>query len=169
MLLKVRGIAYNFYETIVGRITTDTSCMDGNTVLVTQNARPENSGKFRAILTNLSYDHVKFEEPSVCSVQTFDHLTDGDIVALHPNGIIHTLYRVNSQQNFLLATERCNSNCLMCSQPPKDRDDVSYLFSIHKELIPLIPKNCIELGITGGEPTLMGDSFFELAQKFLLN
>jgi sulfatase maturation enzyme AslB (radical SAM superfamily) len=55
----------------------------------------------------------------------------------------------------------------MWSQPPKDRDDVSCLFSIHKEVIPLIPKNSIGLGITGGEPKLMGDSFFELLQKFI--
>jgi len=31
--------------------------------------------------------------------------------------------RPDSRHNVLVATERCNSNCLMCSQPPQDRDD----------------------------------------------
>jgi len=89
---------------------------------------------------------------------------EGDIVAIGDNGNIRTIYRVNSNQNSLLVTERCNSNCLMCSQPPKDKDDIEYLHNIHKQLIPLIPKNCIELGITGGEPTVLGQKLFELLE-----
>jgi len=50
----------------------------------------------------------------------------------------------------------------MCSQPPKNRNDIPYLFNLYKKLIPLIPKDCNEIGITGGEPTLMGDLFFDL-------
>ncbi len=56
----------------------------------------------------------------------------------------------------------------MCSQPPKDRDDMEYLFDIHRKLIPLIPKDCPELGITGGEPTLMGEKFYELIELLKL-
>ena len=37
-------------------------------------------------------------------------------------------------------------------------------FSIYKQLIPLIPKDCKEIGITGGEPTLLGELFFELLE-----
>lgn len=65
----------------------------------------------------------------------------------------------------MLATERCNSNCLMCSQPPRDRNDIPILFEIHKKLIPLIPKDCVELGVSGGEPTLMGELFFSLMEQ----
>jgi His-Xaa-Ser system radical SAM maturase HxsC len=50
----------------------------------------------------------------------------------------------------------------MCSQPPKDRDDIPRLFAIYQKLIPLIPKDCPELMISGGEPTLMGGRFFQL-------
>lgn len=52
----------------------------------------------------------------------------------------------------------------MCSQPPRDRDDIPYFSSIYKQLIPLIPKDCKEIGITGGEPTLLGELFFELLE-----
>lgn len=100
--------------------------------------------------------------PQVYSVPSLQHLEEGDIVSVGVDGNINTLYRVNSFQNTLLATERCNSNCLMCSQPPRDRDDIEYLYNIHRKLIPLIPKDCPELGISGGEPTLMGKYFYEL-------
>jgi His-Xaa-Ser system radical SAM maturase HxsC len=53
----------------------------------------------------------------------------------------------------------------MCSQPPRDKNDIPLLYKIHKELIPLIPKDCRELGISGGEPTLMGNLFFSLMEQ----
>jgi len=108
------------------------------------------------------------KSPIVFGIPSLSHLSDGDLVSISPIGVVNTLYRVNSNQNFLLVTERCNSNCLMCSQPPKNRDDVPYLFNLYKKLIPLIPKNCLELGITGGEPTLMGESYFELLKLIKL-
>ena len=53
----------------------------------------------------------------------------------------------------------------MCSQPPRDKNDIPIHYQIHKKLIPLIPKDCFELGISGGEPTLMGDLFFDLLSQ----
>src|SRR5260221_7189026 len=162
MLLKVKGISHNIDEPIITRVTRNSYCSESDYALITENNIPVGTGNFKAILTNASSNNCKIDSPFVSSVQTFDHLTEGDIIVINPDGVINTLYRVNSHQNFLLATERCNSNCLMCSQPPKDRNDVPYLFNIHRQLIPLIPKVCKEIGITGGEPTLMGDLFFEL-------
>ncbi|HLX53263.1 MAG TPA: His-Xaa-Ser system radical SAM maturase HxsC, partial [Aquella sp.] len=101
----------------------------------------------------------------VQNVPTFEHLHEGDIIVVGVDGNIKTLYRVNSFHNTILATERCNSNCLMCSQPPRDKDDIERLFRIYERLIPLIPKDCFELCISGGEPTLMGDLFFKLLEK----
>lgn len=119
------------------------------------------------IIAELSSSEEKsiYSTPTVTDVASFDHLREGDLISISPGGMINTLYRVNSHYNFLLVTERCNSNCLMCSQPPKNRDDIPYLFSLYKKLIPLIPKNCQEIGITGGEPTLMGDLYFELLKQ----
>ncbi len=60
-------------------------------------------------------------------------------------------------------TERCNSFCIMCSQPPRDIDD-HYLLDDMLEALPLIPKDALEIGITGGEPTLWGNDFIRLVQ-----
>jgi His-Xaa-Ser system radical SAM maturase HxsC len=90
------------------------------------------------------------------------HLSDDDVVALETDSMrLRVLYRRQSNQNSILLTERCNHYCLMCSQPPKAADD-SYLMKEVKELIRLIPDDTIELGFTGGEPTLYGDEFIDL-------
>ena len=164
MLLKTKGIPWIIKETIVGRVTRDAYDIDSNSVLIAEDKIIlHESQNFKAILTNLP-NKLEIDIPLVYSVETFDHLLDGDIVAINNDGTINTLYRVASNQNFILFTERCNSNCLMCSQPPKDKDDSKFLVNLHKQLIPLIPKNCHEIGITGGEPTLLENHFFELLE-----
>jgi len=62
----------------------------------------------------------------------------------------------------MFVTERCSSNCLMCSQPPKDRDDIPALLERNRELIALMSPAPPYLTITGGEPTLLGEGLFEL-------
>jgi len=52
---------------------------------------------------------------------------------------------------------------LMCSQPPRDVDD-GHLVEELMEAVPLISTGARELGITGGEPTLLGGRFFDLLQ-----
>jgi His-Xaa-Ser system radical SAM maturase HxsC len=90
------------------------------------------------------------------------HLGDDDVVAFEADSTrLRVLYRRLSNQNSILLTERCNHYCLMCSQPPKTADD-SYLMKEVKELIRLIPDDTLELGFTGGEPTLYGDEFIDL-------
>jgi len=90
------------------------------------------------------------------------HLSDDDVIAFEIDRTrLRVLYRRQSNQNSILLTERCNHFCLMCSQPPKTADD-SYLMKEVKELIRLIPDDTIELGFTGGEPTLYGDDFIDL-------
>ena len=90
------------------------------------------------------------------------HLDNGDIVSLGiDNNQLRILFRKQSNQNSILLTERCNHYCLMCSQPPKTNDD-SWIMEEVKELVRLIPDDTLELGFTGGEPTLYGDEFIDL-------
>jgi His-Xaa-Ser system radical SAM maturase HxsC len=92
------------------------------------------------------------------------HLTDGDIIRLSPRaGEIWVMYRRESPHNSMLLTELCNSYCVMCSQPPKSGDD-HYLFQAYLEAIPLMSQETAELGITGGEPTLLGGGLLEVIQ-----
>lgn len=163
MLLKTRGKAHLIHSPIVGKVTRDITCHEPDRILITEQRTMSGleCSFYKAILTTTGQESA-IDMPSIYSVPDFSHLSEGDIVVLNSDGLINTLYRVHSSQNTLLFTERCNSNCLMCSQPPKNRNDVDYLYNLYTQLIPLIPKDCIELGISGGEPTLMGNYFFEL-------
>src|SRR5262249_34027402 len=93
-----------------------------------------------------------------------DHLQSGDVVALETNGHVRTLYRRASPHNTIFATDRCNSLCVMCSQPPKNVDD-AWRLREHLRLIDLIDSNPAELGITGGEPTLLKDGLLEIVAR----
>jgi His-Xaa-Ser system radical SAM maturase HxsC len=103
--------------------------------------------------------------PRVLGVPHLDYLQDGDVVVLRPSGNVNVLYRRTSYHNTVLITERCNSLCLMCSQPPRPEDD-SYRVKEILRLIDLIDPACQEIGISGGEPTLLGDDLLRIIAKF---
>ncbi len=91
-----------------------------------------------------------------------DYVSDGDVLRVDPaQHSVSVLYRRNSPHNSLLVTERCNHYCLMCSQPPKTRDD-SFIVTELLEAIPLMSPETREIGITGGEPTLLGADLLRL-------
>ena len=87
-------------------------------------------------------------------------LNDGDVILLTPEGLLTVLYDINSEHNAIMATERCNHRCIMCPQPPivQEKDKTQFNLS----LIDLMDPSTKEVGITGGEPTLIGDNLFVL-------
>ena len=107
-----------------------------------------------------------FDWPMIHSVRDIDHLKNGYIVGIEPgSGFIRTLYRPDSRHNTLFVTERCNSNCLMCSQPPADQDDIPELTKRNLKLLDLIDVAPEYLCITGGEPTLLEANLFAILTK----
>ncbi|MBX9825363.1 MAG: His-Xaa-Ser system radical SAM maturase HxsC [Xanthobacteraceae bacterium] len=94
---------------------------------------------------------------------------EGDVLRIHPSGQINVLYRRGANANALFVTERCNSKCLMCSQPPRDDNDDWRIAELAR-VIPLLDPELPVLGVTGGEPTLLGSKLgllFETAKRFL--
>jgi His-Xaa-Ser system radical SAM maturase HxsC len=78
----------------------------------------------------------------------------GDVIAVRPGtSVVRVLYRRGANSNLLFMTDRCNSLCLMCSQPPKDIDDRWHIDE-NLKLIDLVDPGAEQLGISGGEPTL---------------
>lgn len=167
MLLRTKGIAINIENHLVGKVTRNKSKLDQNSFLLfdTEESFEHPKTDFLGVLTTQQEYQYSNEDKVVFKIPTLEHLEEGDIISVGNDGNINTLYRINSLHNTLFATGRCNSNCLMCSQPPRDRNDISLLFEINSQLIPLIPSDCIELGVSGGEPTLMGDYFFTLMEQ----
>lgn len=94
----------------------------------------------------------------------FGYLGDGDVVSLEPkSGVVRVLFRKSSAYNHFLLTERCNNNCLMCSQPPRAVQD-GWIVDEILQALPLIDRSAREIGFTGGEPTLLGERFLELVR-----
>jgi His-Xaa-Ser system radical SAM maturase HxsC len=90
---------------------------------------------------------------------------DGDIVLVQPDAHrVERLLRAGSPHNTLLATERCDQLCVMCSQPPKkthvDR------FDLFEEACLLAEPDSV-IGISGGEPTLYKDALLGMMERVL--
>jgi His-Xaa-Ser system radical SAM maturase HxsC len=165
--LKIKGVAHNITDTVVGQIVK----VEASSLKIrlhknscTNNSCTNNidSTKEELFATKDKLDKGYSNSRGVSNLPFISNLSEGDIVSINPQGIINTLFRVKSGHNSLFITDRCNSNCLMCSQPPKDRDDLSYHYTINKQVIDLIPAETEQLGITGGEPTLLGGRLIEL-------
>ncbi|MGC4031646.1 MAG: His-Xaa-Ser system radical SAM maturase HxsC [Tepidisphaeraceae bacterium] len=93
------------------------------------------------------------------------HIGAGDIIRVSPAiEEVAVLYRRGSDFNVIFTTERCNSDCVMCSQPPKDVDD-RFLVDAFLQAIPLMAPGTKQLGISGGEPTLLGNDLFRLIES----
>jgi His-Xaa-Ser system radical SAM maturase HxsC len=91
-----------------------------------------------------------------------DHIEPGDIIHVPADAHrVTVLWKNSATHNGLLLTEQCDNYCLMCSQPPKDRDD-SWLFDRAAKVITLLPETARALSLTGGEPTLHADALIGL-------
>lgn len=106
--------------------------------------------------------HGDISEAGVISLDPELHyLADGDVVRVTPELKVSVLFRRTANAHSVLLTERCNSFCVMCSQPPRDIDD-RYIVDDVLEALPLFDRSANEIGFTGGEPTLLGPRLLEL-------
>ena len=98
---------------------------------------------------------------------TLSYLTEGDVVRIKPRvGEIEVLFRRQSRHNCLVPTTRCNVSCQMCAQPFTGHDS-EHLRDL-MQAIPLIDPNTETLGISGGEPTLLGRRLVDLVHRIRL-
>jgi len=115
--------------------------------------------RFKCVLRLGTPQHGEIPIP-----KELEYLSAGDIVRVNRHaGEIRVLYRQNSPHNILFFTDRCNSRCLMCSQPPRVVND-GYLVEEILQAIPLMSPHTRELCITGGEPTLLGERFLHVLE-----
>lgn len=92
------------------------------------------------------------------------HVSADDIINVSSDGRrITVVWKSTATHNSLLLTEQCDNYCLMCSQPPKTRDDI-WLFDRAKRIVSLLPPSAKSLGLTGGEPALHADALIDLLE-----
>ncbi len=158
--------------TIVGRITCCPveSAMRPDHVLIVKELVPDlDLDGYAGVITPQLPGEATLETCAgrevrlIHGVSSIHHLAEGDVVALNPGGYVRTLYRISSPHNAIFTTDRCNSFCLMCSQPPRPIDDRDRITE-HLRLIELIDPRTRELGITGGEPTLLRNDLLRIVE-----
>jgi len=128
--------------------------------LVAENEQPPKG--FGLYLTDSTQLALPEGLPAIRLPASLGYLTAGDVIRVSPDGRhIRVLWRHRSSQNSVLLTERCDNYCLMCSQPPRTRDDAWLLDEAH-ELLRLLPAATGDICFTGGEPALYGNDFVDL-------
>ena len=147
----------NIQEDILGIITNKPVLLGRNRYLFIGRNEVGKSG----YAATLSFSNeVSGSKPVVYNVPEGIELNNGDVVLITPSGLCTVLYEIASTHNAIMATERCNHRCIMCPQPPivqeKDKTDFNL------RLIDLFDSSTQEVGITGGEPTLIGENLFIL-------
>jgi len=111
-------------DPFIARLTTDDRlprALRSTEALLLEVDRPTEVTGFQAVLVKSPAGACS---ESIVLPPELHYLRSGDVVRVNPKkGEIHVLYRRSSPHNSLLVTERCNSKCLMCSQPPRAIDD----------------------------------------------
>lgn len=156
---RIQGTTYNITDDVVGRITFGNSnpFSRSNDILVGEHITGLALG-YRAVITaNSSFadNHRPY-----CLVDAIDTFREGDVVMINKCGEVVFLYEIASRHNAIMVTERCNHRCIMCPQPPIQQEKDRTPFNL--KLISLFDKKTQEIGITGGEPTLIGDNLFTI-------
>lgn len=99
--------------------------------------------------------------PAVFGLGNPDIVAAGDIISVSESGL-YILFRKRSNSNMLFVTEQCNHQCIMCSQPPRNIDD-SWRVNECLAIVDLMDdENGQVLGISGGEPSLLGEGLIDI-------
>ena len=155
---QIQCKSFNIEEDVVGRITFRKKLFNrSKEIWVSKYASSPIVGYAATITTNESI--VSNGKP-YCVVNSIEGFNEGDVVVINKRGEIVFVYEVKSNHNAIMATERCNHRCIMCPQPPILQEKDKTPFNL--KLISLFDKSTKEIGITGGEPTLIGDNLFIL-------
>lgn len=154
---QIKGKPNNITETIIGKIVTKSDFLKSkkDKIIVTDN--PSKKNVFLAIISDKP---INKKITGVFDIDDLDVFNYNDIVTIDINGYINIIHEANSKHNVLFITGKCNSNCIMCPQPPVKEEPERY--ELNLKHISLLPKDTVSIGITGGEPTLIGNRLFEI-------
>ena len=109
-----------------------------------------------------------FHPHHIYEVENTGRLHEGDIVAMDGAGHIEVLWEEGSSQNCLFLTENCNCRCVMCPQPPSQSSPERFLRQAREVLRLIRGRNISDCCLTGGEPSLAGDAFFDILRQCTL-
>ena len=161
---QINGTPHNITNDILGRVTFKKSFWKShkNEVYINKDGGKLPEG-YAAVITSSNTTNESIPYIDGIEYEQMNEFYEGDVVVINSKGEIIFLYEIKSTHNALFVTERCNHRCIMCPQPPVTEEEDKTPFNM--KLISLIDKNTLEVGITGGEPTLIGDKLFDIIRE----
>lgn len=158
---QVKSLYHSNAEELLGRVTLSGKNIFNRSAYILVTNEQNTPKGYKAIISAHDFSD-KISTPCI-KVDNISDFNEGDVINISPNGEVCFLYEINSASNAIFTTARCNHRCIMCPQPPvqqeKDRTDFNL------DLIKLFDKNTQEVGITGGEPTMIGDRLFDIIHQ----
>lgn len=153
------GVPHNIKDVILGKITKKRKSVFNrkNYILVSDEIESVPSGYMAVITSRPSLSTTK---PYISEVPLIEDFNEGDVVSISRDGEIMFVYEIAAKSNAIFATGKCNHRCIMCPQPPVIEEDDRMDFNM--KLISLLDKSTKDVGITGGEPTLLGEKLFDM-------
>ena len=111
---------------------------------------------------NLELDRMNY----CYEIENYETLLDYDVVEIINNKNIRVLYRDDSEDNAIIVTNQCNSNCIMCPDADSIRNTKENP-SIKKilEHIRCIPDDTEHITITGGEPGILKENLITILKE----
>lgn len=84
-----------------------------------------------------------------------------DVFEISAEGKAYQFYNNMSIDNVFVITEKCNSSCIMCPYPEKQRKN-STIYNVNNliKIASHIPNDAAHLTITGGEPFMLKEDIF---------
>jgi len=136
---------------------------EGNTILFLSEIAELDNNINLIVTTSLELYELYKDTKEMFYFNKLDEIEEYSILKLYDNSLYFT-FMPSSNAHTLFFTNHCNHYCLMCSEPPKtDNDD--YLIADNLKIIELLDKNLPVIGISGGEPTLLGDNFLKIIKR----
>lgn len=92
-------------------------------------------------------------------------LMSGDIITIDDRGVIYRVYSREENDATFFITGHCNSNCIMCPSSIYERKKNSGMSDDWmRQYLRMLPAETGHVVVTGGEPTLRTNLFFEVME-----
>lgn len=168
-ILKGNISIKNNDEYIIGKIIKNKNVEEKQEyiqILDNQNVNQYEKG-YKGYIFENKPQNIDIENINICyEVENFNTLIDYDVVEIVNNKNIKVLYRDDSEDNAIVVTNQCNSNCIMCPDSDvvrntKENPDIKKIL----EQIHCIPDDTKHITITGGEPGILKDNIFKVLSE----
>lgn len=169
LILRGNIVIRNLDEYIIGKIIKNKNVSNKEEyiqVLDDENINLFEEGYKGYIFSNKP-QNIKLQKINYCSnIKDYQTLLDYDVVEIINDRMIRVLYRDDSDDNAIVVTNQCNSNCIMCPDSDvvrntRENPDIKKLL----EQVRCIPDDTEHITITGGELGLLKENLFKLLEE----